>query len=159
MKDSLKNWYQALSQREQILIGILVILLTLTVVFYGIFRPIVSATEAAENDYIEAIEREARIKSKVAVLLDDDVAELTVVTGSLDAFVSQSAGEAGFAIGTIDPQTDGSVNVAIASAKPTALFGWMARIEQSGVAPTMVAVTPAANGTVSANIRLSKIAR
>lgn len=149
-----RNWFQLLSSRERIFIWILIALIVATVGYYGILRPLSNAIEESKQQYIVAIEREVRIKSKVALLSQPNEALKRPVTGALDDFLSQSAGEAGFAVGSIDAQNDGSVNMSVQSAKSTALFGWLARIERRGISPTTVAITPATNGTVSANLRL-----
>jgi general secretion pathway protein M len=42
----------------------------------------------------------------------------------------------------------------VESAKPTALFGWLARIEREGIAVESLSINPAGNGTISANLTL-----
>ena len=75
-------------------------------------------------------------------------------SGAIDTFVSQSAGETGIAVGSVVPQSGNRVNMVVESAKPTALFGWLARIEREGIAVEALNVNPAGNGAVSATITL-----
>lgn len=154
MIENARNWFAGLSQREKILVGIAGLLVAGLIGFYGIARPMSGAIAAAEQRYVSAVERQARIEAKVAALLLPVDAEIVIFTGAIDAFVSQSAGETGIAVTSVDPQPDGRVNMVVESAKPTALFGWLARIERQGIAVESLSVDPAGNGTVSATLTL-----
>ncbi|WP_430417555.1 type II secretion system protein GspM [Parasphingorhabdus sp.] len=154
MIESLTTWFLALSRREKILIGILAILLGGTVAVYGIYRPMAGAIDRAEERYTQSVERQARIESKVAALKKPDADAPRSRNGAIDLFVSQTAGETGIAVGKIELQGDDRVNLVVDSAKPTALFGWLARIEADGVGIETLTVSPAGNGTVSANLTL-----
>ncbi len=67
---ALKNWFQALSQREKVMIGILGVLVALVVGYYAIVAPFINAYVLAEKSYADAIESQARIESKVAALTE-----------------------------------------------------------------------------------------
>ncbi len=155
----LSAWFLALSRRETVLIGILAVLLAGTIAFYGVYRPFVTAIQGAAIDYREAVDRQGRIESKVAALQEGsggDTGEPAGVSGALDQFVSQSAGETGIAIGSVDPQADNRVTMTVQSAKPTALFSWLARIEQQGVSVESLNASPAGEGTITATMTLRK---
>ncbi|QJB70384.1 type II secretion system protein GspM [Parasphingorhabdus halotolerans] len=154
MTFSIKDWFLALSRREQILVGFLAVLLVITGLFYGVIRPVYAGIESAEQRYELAIERQLRIETKVAVLKAP--LDIKPVTGNqpLDAFLSQSAGEEGFPVDTINAQTDGRIMMTIGSAKPTALFGWLARLETQGIVVSELNVMAAPNNVVSANLVL-----
>ncbi|GAB5482216.1 MAG: hypothetical protein Pars92KO_19730 [Parasphingorhabdus sp.] len=151
---ALKDWFQALSQREKVMIGILGVLVALVVGYYAIVAPFINAYVSAEKSYADAIESQARIESKVAALTAPADKTVTPVAGPLDVFISQNAGEAGFAVGRLDPQTNGMVRLAIDSAKPTALFGWLATLEARGISLEELTVNPGGNETVTATILL-----
>ncbi|WP_417622453.1 type II secretion system protein GspM [Parasphingorhabdus sp.] len=154
MIDTARNWFVGLSRREQILVGIAGLLLTGLVGYYAIVQPMIGSMTAAEQRYIDAIERQARIEAKVVALQQPLDGDTTKFRGAIDIYVSQSAGETGIAVGSVDPQPDSRVNMVVESAKPTALFGWLARIEREGVAVESLSVNPADNGTVSATLTL-----
>ena len=154
MIEDLRNWFAGLSQRERVLVGIAGLLLMGVVGYYGIARPMAGAMNAAEKRYDDAIERRARIEGKVDALQQPVVDQTSKFSGAFDIFISQSAGETGIAVGSIDPQQDNRVNMVVESAKPTAFFGWLARIEQQGIAVESLSVNPAGNGTVSATLTL-----
>lgn len=151
-----KNWFQALSRRERILIAILAFLLAATIIFYGIVRPLSVALDDAEQAYITAIDRQGRIETKAAMLKAPLKQNINPVTGDLGVFISQYAGEEGFAVGRLDPQTDDSVIIAIDAAKPAALFGWLSKLEARGITIRELSVNAGGNETVSAIITLKR---
>ncbi len=154
MIENARTWFVGLTQRERILVRIAALLVAGLVGYYGIVRPMAGAMTAAEERYVYAIERQARIEAKVAALLPPVDGKVANFSGKIDSFVSQSAGETGIAVGSIDPQSESRVNMLVESAKPTALFGWLARIEREGIVVESLSVNPASNGTVSATLTL-----
>lgn len=151
---AMKDWFQALSQREKVLIGVMGFLVALVVGYYAIVAPFINAYISVQQSYAAAIDSQARIEAKVEMLKAPADEMVEPVAGPLDVFISQNAGEAGFAVGRLDPQTNGTVRLAIDSAKPTALFGWLARLEGRGISVEELAVNPGANDTVTATMLL-----
>jgi len=154
MISNARNWFAGLSQREKILVGIAGLLLAGLVGYYGIARPMFGAMASAEERYVDAVERQARIDAKVSALQQPEDGQVAKFSGVIEAFVSQSAGETGIAVASVTPQPDNRVNMVVESAKPTALFGWLARIEREGIAVEALNVNPAGNGTISATLTL-----
>lgn len=157
MIDSIRSWFDALSSREKILISVLSILLAGVIAFYGVFKPLVGAMNTAELRYQDAIERQTRIEAKAAFFDRKEKGpegEVQSASGSIEAIVSQSAGEAGFATGAINAQTDASVTVTINAAKSTAFFRWIALLEQRGILVSEISVNSASNETVTATLKL-----
>ena len=154
MMDSARNWFAGLSQRERILVGVAGLLLAGLVGYYGIARPMTGAMSAAEQRYLEAVEQQARIEAKVAALTQPAEGTAVRFSGAIDAFVGQSAGETGIAVASVTPQSGSRVNMVVESAKPTALMGWLARIEQEGIAVESLSINPRDNGTISATLTL-----
>ena len=158
MMTGLREWFGALSQREKIMVSILAVLVALTIAWYGIYQPLSSATTDAALRYQQSVERQARIASKVAALQQPASARPARPAGSLDSYVSQRAGEAGFAVGRINRQSDGGVDIAIDSAKSVALFGWLSELERQGLAVEKLSVNPSVGETVSANVTFRSLA-
>lgn len=158
MMTALRDWFGALSQREKIMVSFLGVLVALTIAWYGIYQPLSSASEDAALHYQQSVERQARIESKVASLQLPASVQSDIPAGPIDAFVSRRAGEAGFAVGRIDPQSNGSVDIVIDSAKPVALFGWLSELEGQGLAVQKLSVNPSGGGTVTASISLQSFA-
>lgn len=154
MIDNVRNWFAGLSQREKILVGIAGLLLAGLVGYYGIARPMFGAMTSAEERYVSAVERQARVEAKVAALQQPIEGNAAKFGGAIDSFVSQSAGETGIAVGSVVLQSEGRVNLVVESAKPTALFGWLARIEREGIAVEALSINPTGNGAISATMTL-----
>lgn len=158
MMGNIRSWFEALSNREKGLIAILLILLSGFVGFYGIFKPFSAAMDDAELRYGQAVERQVRIETKtdafVAKEQNPEVKGARPDSGAIAPLVSQSAGEAGFATGAVDTQSDGSVTMSINSAKPTALFRWIAVLEKRGIILIEISAVPGPNETVSATLKL-----
>ena len=154
MIDNARNWFASLSQREKILVSIAGLLLAGLIGYYGIARPMVGGMADAEQRYVDAIERQARIDAKVAALRRPADGSVVRFSGAIDAFVGQSAGETGIAVASITPQSDNRVQMVVESAKPTALFGWLARVERQGIAVEALNINPMDNGTISATLTL-----
>jgi len=154
MIDNARNWFAGLSQREKLLVGIAGLLLVGLVGYYGIARPMFGAMTSAEQRYADAVEQQARIDAKVAALQQPVDETVVKFSGAIDAFVGQSAGETGIAVASVTPQSDSRVNIVVESAKPTALFGWLARLEREGIAVESLSVDPAGTGTISATLTL-----
>ena len=54
------------------------------------------------------------------------------VSGPLADYLRQSAANAGFALSNVEPQNDDRVKITIATARPAALFSWIADLEVAG---------------------------
>ena len=154
MINNARNWFVGLSQREKILVGFAGLLLAGLVGYYGIARPTFGAMTAAEQRYVDAVEQQARIEAKVAALQQPVDGTVVKFSGAIDAFVGQSAGETGIAVASVTPQSGSRVNMVVESAKPTALFGWLARIEREGIVVESLSVNPTDSGAISATLTL-----
>ncbi|MEP2989907.1 MAG: type II secretion system protein GspM [Parasphingorhabdus sp.] len=157
MINFVRTWFDALSSREKILISVLAILVAGFIAFYGVFKPFVGAMNEAELRYQEAVERQARIEIKAAFFDAKDQGSEGAVqsaAGSIETIISRSAGEAGFATSAINTQSDNSVTMTIDSAKPTAMFHWIALLEQRGIIVVELLASPGANETITATLKL-----
>ncbi|WP_368737002.1 type II secretion system protein GspM, partial [Janibacter hoylei] len=57
---AMRDWFQALSQREKILIGVMGFLVALVVGYYAIVTPFINAYASAQKNYADAIDSQAR---------------------------------------------------------------------------------------------------
>lgn len=154
MMENVSNWFVGLSQREKALVAIAGLLLVAVTGYYGVIKPLSGAMETAEKRYVDAVERQGRIDSKIAALKQPLGEETVKYSGAIDSFVSQSAGETGIAVGSITPQSENRVNMVVESAKPVAFFGWLARIERQGVSVETLSISPSGNEAISATLTL-----
>lgn len=154
---SFNIWWAERNPRERVLVAVAGALLALVILWLGIARPVESGIRSAVEAHDIALDRNAAIRSRVAVLKDLPRAPATGSLGPIDQFVGQSAGEAGFTLERSQPQGMGRVDIAIASARPRALFGWLAALEGQGLSVETLVVQPSpAGGTVSVQATLKR---
>ena len=150
-------WWTALTLREKRLIGVMLVLVGVLVLWLGIVRPISDGLVRARADHVIAIDRAGRIAAAVDAVRGAPKRNIPPLEGALDQVVAQSAGEAGFTIDSSNPVGPDRVTIAIGSARATALFGWLAALEQRGIVVETITVQPGANGTVSARLLLKVV--
>ncbi|OYW84344.1 MAG: hypothetical protein B7Z20_11010 [Sphingobium sp. 32-64-5] len=101
----------------------------------------------------EAAERYGDMARKVAWLKRAERRAGARSTLPAEQIVGQSAGEAGFTLDRVQAQGGDRVDIAIASARSTALLGWIQTLEGQGMAVDRATITPSGTtGTVSAQI-------
>lgn len=155
---SLKSYWMERSRREQVLLGIMGALFALVILWLGIIRPVDSGLASARGRHAEALERNAQVRAKVEALRR--LPRGTTLAVPLDQLVGQSAGEAGFTLERNQPQGPGRVDIAIASAKPTAFLAWIAALEAQGVTVETLTAQPAPTaGAISVQAVLQAGAR
>jgi len=154
MMDNLKYWWNERAPREKVLLAIMGALFAGVVLWLGVYRPVESALRDAALANAEATERHADVARKVALLQKAGIqAPIVSTTLSVEQVVGQSAGEAGFTLDRVQARGADHVEVAIASARATALLSWIAELEGKGVVLEKLSISPSgATGTVSAQI-------
>ncbi|NJM50709.1 MAG: type II secretion system protein M [Sphingomonadales bacterium] len=151
---SINTWYQALSQREKILIGVAALLSALALVVL-VSMGLLSAISAKQADYYAALERRAQIVNRVAAM-DAKAVNRTDQNSSLQQLISQSAAEAGFALDRADAPHGNIVDIAMAKAKPSALMSWLNAWEAQGVVVQKIDIKAGNDGTVSMTASLAR---
>lgn len=158
MMDDVKNWWAGRAPREQLLLGIMLALLVGMVLWLGIWRPSQAGLRNAAIINAEAVERHADVARKTGWLKQGAGQGQNGNTGaagaaSVEQIVTQSAAEAGFTPDRVQAQGAQSVELAIASARSTALLGWIASLEEQGIAVERAMISPSgASGAVSAQL-------
>lgn len=137
---SLRSYWMERSRREQVLLAIMGALVALVIFWLGIVRPVENGLANARARQAEALERNAHVRAKVQSLRR--LPRGPTLTAPLDQLVGQSAGEAGFTLERNQPQGPGRVDIAIASAKPTAFLAWIAALEAQGVSVETLTAHP-----------------
>lgn len=130
MTESLAFWWRARSPRER---GLLTAMAALGAVVLGwllVVQPLSDALEAQKARHGAAVIAlaEARARLEGGGGFTGAVAALPV-----DSLVGQAATEAGFVGARIRAQGPARAIVAIDAARPQAMFGWLVRLERSGL--------------------------
>lgn len=157
MMHNLKLWWNARAPREQVLLGVMIALLVVVIGWLGIYRPMDNGVRRAALANAEAAERHGDMARKVEWLRGAEKRAGSASALPVDQIVGQSAGEAGFTLDRVQAQGDDRVDIAIASARSTALLGWIQALEGQGMAVDKAMIAPSGTtGTVSAQIRFRR---
>lgn len=151
MMAGFKMMWAERSTREQWMLGVMFGLLAVVILWFGLVRPIEAARVSTRTAMLEAADRNAAVRAKVALLkrLPAQAASAGPAT-PLDQYVGQSAGEAGLTLERAQAQGQDRIDIAIASVRPIALFSWLARLEGQGVRVETMRAQPAPTaGSVS----------
>ena len=128
-------WWEARSAREKRLLLVMGALLALLLVWLLIIRPRNDARANDEQRLTAAVVELGKARADAAALkqLQARPAGTQPVPLPLDGFLMQAGGAAGFT--NLNVVADGAsrATVSVGSARPQALFGWLAQLEGRGV--------------------------
>ncbi len=148
---SLTRWWQALSLREQRLVGVAAVLAAV-VLLWMIVRPLVSYLGGLGDEHKFAIERAARIEAKAALVEGAAAPAGSSITGPLDQWIAVSAGDTGLTLDRNEARGDGAATLAIASARAPAVIGWLAQLEAQGLVIDRLTISPGTDGSVGVTV-------
>lgn len=157
MTESAKNWFLALSRREQILVGIAATLALATIGFFGIYRPIYDLATDARRSFYEATMQAGRIEAKSQALSMPADKRPAADIAALNLLLASEAAERGFTLDSNNALGTNRAEIAIGSARSTAFLSWLADLERRGVVPETLVIRRMDNGTVSVSARLAKL--
>lgn len=149
-----RAWFAARSLRERRLLVVMVALLALTIVWAGIIRPVGDGLAAARERHAEAVIRLGETRARVDAVRELARVRPAPLSGALADAVRARASDAGFALASLDVDAPDRVRIAIQSARPGALFGWIAGLERNGVIVDALDITNNGDRTVSARLTL-----
>jgi general secretion pathway protein M len=131
MTEALTFWWMERSPRERILLGVMLALAALLLAWLLAVTPLADALDAAKarhNDAVIAL-AEARARNHSDLVRVPAPAPAMPV----DSLLGRAATEAGFTGARVASQGPNRASVAIAAARPQALFAWVARLEATGL--------------------------
>lgn len=146
------SWWSERSRREQRLIQVMLGLAVLVLGWLLVVRPLTDALDAAKTRHAAAVVAlgEARARTIPGATPGAPAA------GPVDALVARTANEAGFTSARITSQGAERASVAVDVARPQVLFGWVARLEQSGLRVERLTARTNSDRTLAAEITLRK---
>lgn len=157
MTETARDWFIALSRREQLLVGLAALLALGVIGFYGVYRPLYDIATDAKRSFHDATMQAGRIEAKTQALSMPADKRPAAAIAALDLLLASEAAERGFTLDTNTPQGPGRTEIAIGSARSTAFLSWLADLERRGVVPETLVIRRMDNGTVSVSARLVKI--
>lgn len=157
MIKQLTAWFRALSTREQWGVGMAAILVVLVAGWYGVARPLAEALADARARHADAVMRLEETSALLASLEQLQKRPPAPLLAPLESTVRERAAAAGFALANVAPQPNDTVQISIPSARPAALFGWVAELESAGVLVDTLSTSD--NGDRTLLVQLSLRAR
>jgi general secretion pathway protein M len=157
MTEAAKNWFIALSRREQILVGIAAVLALGVIGFFLVYRPLYDVATDAKRSFYDATMQAGRIEAKTQALSMPADTRPAEAIAALNLLLASEAAERGFTLDANTAQGPGRAEIAIGSARSTAFLTWVADLERRGVVPETLVVRRMDNGTVSVSARLTKV--
>ena len=151
---SLRLWFAALSLREKRLVLGAAALAVVTLFWFGIIRPIGDGLSSAKERHSGAVQRLAEIEAQMQSLAALQAHRPPPLAVPIDIAVRDRAAQAGLGLASVTPQGNNIVQIVIASARPAALFGWIADIEGAGIIVDTITTTDNGDQTVSATMTL-----
>ena len=150
----LAAWFNARSLRERRMILVMLGLLAVVILWVGIIRPVGDGLASSRERYDDAVLRLASTRARVDAVKRSQKIGAVALTGSLADTVRLRADSAGFALASLDSDTPGRVRLTIATARPAALFAWIADLEAEGILVDELAVTPNPDRTIGVRMTL-----
>jgi len=130
MSENFAFWWRARSPRER---GLLLVMAALAAIVLGwllVVRPLTDALDAAKARHGAAVVALAEARARAGAARGGAGAAPSL---PVDSLIGRTASEAGFIGARIAAQGPARATVAIDAARPQALFGWLVRLEQSGL--------------------------
>jgi general secretion pathway protein M len=150
MSGGFSFWWRERSRREQLLLMVMAGLAALVIAWFLVVRPLSDRLDAAKTRYAaaavmlgEARAREAQARAG---------ARGPAVALPIDSLVAGTAAQAGFPSARVTPQGPAQASAAIDAARPQALFAWVLRLEQSGLAVERLRAQANSDRTLAAEI-------
>lgn len=126
MTSLLQRWWQDRSERERLLISILLALLGVIALWLGLWRPITGLRAAAEAEARLAATRLALARAQITAI----AARPAASGGRLTDLVGQRLAQAGLQAARMDASGDGQLVLELAAVNGRLLLGWAAALEQ-----------------------------
>jgi general secretion pathway protein M len=146
------SWWSERSLREQRLIQAMFGLALIVLGWLLVVRPLSDSLDAAKTRHAAAVVALGEARARTT----PGAAPGAPAAGPVDALVARTANEAGFTNARITSQGADRASVAVDAARPQVLFGWVARLEQSGLAVERLTARTNSDRTLAAEITFRK---
>lgn len=133
MTAALEAWWQGRTPREQRLLLVMLALLAAVLAWLLVVRPLADALDAAKARHAAAVDAAGMARARAATTAGHAVRS-PAAPRPVDAHLSRTATEAGFADARIAAQGPDRAAIAIDAARPQAFFAWVRQMEGQGLA-------------------------
>jgi general secretion pathway protein M len=156
MSARLKALWASRTPRERRLLAVMLGLIALILAWLLILRPLGDMLSAAKARHGEAVEALAEARAQAAAIERLERRKPAAAAGPIDMAVAAEASQAGFQLSQLQPRDGDRVALAIGSARPQALFGWVAGLEARGLIVDTLSASANPDRTLSAQIVLRR---
>ena len=154
MSARLKALWLARTPRERWLLGVMLGLLALVLVWFLVLRPLGDMLSAARERHGLAVAELAEARSQAAAIAALERRKPAGSGQPIETAVAAAAAAAGFQLSALQPDGAGRVSLALGAARPQALFGWVAGLEEQGYVVERLSASSNPDRTLSAQIVL-----
>ena len=158
MIGSAQNWFAGLTARERALVSVAAGLVAAIVLVFGIVLPLGHAHNAAQVRHRAAVEASSRLLAQLAALEAPPTARATLA-GPVSQVLAASADSAGFVLQSNQARGAEAATIVVPTARPAAALAWLDGLAAQGVILESLTMTPAADGSVSLNASLRRVAQ
>ncbi len=149
MRTRALGWWAGRTTREQRLLLVMFALAGVTLIWFGIVRPLDDALTDARARHSRAVTAEAEARGQadaIAALGRNRPPRLELPVRIL---VPQSAGAAGFTVQRADAFEPDGVSIVIGNARPAAFFTWLSGLQQRGLVVEALSASPNPDRTLA----------
>ena len=155
----MKDWFAQLSQRDQLSLLALGLVLCLYLLYMLVWKPLDDKRELLEqqNSVVAASLQEVDVMVSEIMRLRDSGA-VAGARRNLTSLINQSTGRRGLQVTRLQPNSRGEIQVRLEGAAFDEVLAWLHEIEnQEGLLVMEAAVTPAGMaGRVNATVRIAQ---
>lgn len=149
----LRDWYVALTRREQVLVGIAAAIAGALLLVYGLILPLGAAHDEAHERHRNAVMAAGRVMAGLEQLENAPPAR---GGGPVAQAVAQIAQGEGLVLQSNEPRGNGGAMVVVPTAAPGSALAFIDQLRRQGILAEQVTITPAADGSVSLNATLRR---
>lgn len=143
----MRKWWTGLSRRERALVGMLVVLVLVTVAWYGVWQPLTQFRRAAAAGYEQALREQQSVQSLLVRIKTAASATRARQHRPLAEAVRQSLERAGITAARFEPDSGDGLRVAVEAVPSSLLFPWIADLQTGhGITPRHLVVVKAGQG-------------
>ncbi len=146
------SWWSERSRREQRLIQVMLGLAAIVLGWLLVVRPLTDSLAAAKARHDAAVVALGEARARAT----PGASPVSPAAGPVDALVARTANEAGFTNARLTAPGAERASVAVDAARPQVLFGWVARLEQSGLVVERLTTRLNGDRTLAAELTLRK---
>ncbi|MEK6637474.1 MAG: type II secretion system protein M [Pseudomonadota bacterium] len=150
-----RSWWGERSLREQWMLVFMVTAIAAFLMWFAVLMPLANGLERARARHNQAVVDLATVRGKASALKTILAKPALPLGAPVPAFVSQSAGEAGFTLSRTDPVGTNGVVIAIVAAKSPAMFDWLNNLDARGIFVSQLTIRTNSDMTIAVDATLN----